>query len=439
MKILALSLLLLVLPLGAQTGVNSLSTADTVSCASSVTFDLADQTGKSPVRRELSLTCNVTSVSFSNKTAGATFDIAITSDGTHTIAWGVSVDSACDVTNVSGAITTNTFQIAADGTSVKLKGCQLSGNLQGVWAWGAMGADCPTPPAGKLCGWLDTTDGTAKLKNSAGAVFVLPKSASSQAAHKVVDYIASTGIPHAVQLGFSDLSGAITAAQLIPPTASTFGGVKSKTTCGASAHIDSLGTDGVFTCTADAAIPPVLSTRGVGVVRPFGKTSYTQPQLIVGTGQMVGFQFTCCDKVVSIAARTVVYGVWTGLGGSSTAVAFYSVDSTGQPNALLATSAPQSSASSLAPIFATFASPPTLTAGTAYWVFISNDTGTVTYASDGASYLDTVFLENEASYPRQGLCNNSVTWTAGAPTFPSSCGGLIGLAGAHSPSMVFLP
>ena len=73
------------------------------------------------------LTANVTSVTITNKTAGAKFSIVWTQDGTggRTVAYGASVTSGttCTVDPTASDWTEQFFEVAADGTTVNGAGC----------------------------------------------------------------------------------------------------------------------------------------------------------------------------------------------------------------------------------------------------------------------------------------------------------------------------
>jgi len=90
------------------------------------TFSLAYSSAKSPCRIEPgSLTNNVTSVTFTNKTAGAKFSIAWTQDGTggRTVAYGASASNTCPVDPTISATTTQSFEVGSDGSTVYGTGC----------------------------------------------------------------------------------------------------------------------------------------------------------------------------------------------------------------------------------------------------------------------------------------------------------------------------
>lgn len=102
------------------------STAVTSAFSATPTFSLADVSVKSPTRFQPgAMTANVTSVTFTNKTAGAKFSIAWLQDGTggRTVAYGASASNTCAVSATANVTTTQQFEVAADGTTVVGTGC----------------------------------------------------------------------------------------------------------------------------------------------------------------------------------------------------------------------------------------------------------------------------------------------------------------------------
>jgi hypothetical protein len=102
------------------------STAVTSAFSATPTFSLADVSVKSPTRFEPgALTANVTSVTFTNKSAGAKFSIVWLQDATggRTIAYGASASNACAISATASKTTVQQFEVAADGTTVVGTGC----------------------------------------------------------------------------------------------------------------------------------------------------------------------------------------------------------------------------------------------------------------------------------------------------------------------------
>ncbi len=102
------------------------STAVTSAFSATPTFSLADVSAKSPVRfQPAALSANVTSVTFSNKTAGAKFSIAWLQDGTggRTVSYGASASNTCAPSTTANKTTVQQFEVAADGTTVVGTGC----------------------------------------------------------------------------------------------------------------------------------------------------------------------------------------------------------------------------------------------------------------------------------------------------------------------------
>lgn len=142
------------------------STAVTSSFAATPTFSLADVSAQSPVRFEPgALTSNVSAVTFTNKTKGAKFSIAWLQDGTggRTVTYGASAANACPVDPTAGKITTQFFEVAADGTTVNGTGCV--NNEAGVVDYGPTGSAPGTPATGNLACWYDSTDLTNECKD----------------------------------------------------------------------------------------------------------------------------------------------------------------------------------------------------------------------------------------------------------------------------------
>jgi len=157
----------------APTGVSvySGSTAVTSAFSATPTFSLLDVSVKSPVRYEPgALTANVTAVTFTNKTAGAKFSIVWTQDGTggRTVTYGASAANACPVDPTAGKLTTQFFEVAADGSTVNGTGCV--NNESGVVDYGPTTTAPGTPAASNLVCWYDSTDLTNECKDSTGSV-----------------------------------------------------------------------------------------------------------------------------------------------------------------------------------------------------------------------------------------------------------------------------
>lgn len=96
------------------------------------TFSLADATSKSPIRIQPGqMTANVTAVTFTGipSQGGATFYIAWQqcSAGNCTVAYGGGVVNACQILATANSITTQEFQIDADGTTIHGINCGTDG------------------------------------------------------------------------------------------------------------------------------------------------------------------------------------------------------------------------------------------------------------------------------------------------------------------------
>ena len=139
-------------------GLFETSTATNPSFSATPTFSLAAVTAKSPVRIEPgALTANVTSVTFTNKTAGAKFSIAWTQDGTggRTVAYGASASNTCTVDPTLSITTTQFFEVGSDGTTVNGVGCNT--NQSGTVISGPEIAAPGTPAANTAPCWYDST------------------------------------------------------------------------------------------------------------------------------------------------------------------------------------------------------------------------------------------------------------------------------------------
>lgn len=145
------------------------SSASAPAFSATPTFSLADVSLKSPVRVEPGpLTANVTSVTFTNKSAGAKFSIAWTQDGTggRTIAYGASAANTCSISPTASVTTTQLFEVAQDGSTVNGVGC---GSTETGIARASEAAAPGTPASGNAAFWFDSTNHifSAKDNNSA--------------------------------------------------------------------------------------------------------------------------------------------------------------------------------------------------------------------------------------------------------------------------------
>ncbi len=153
------------------------ATATAPAFSATPTFSLADVSVKSPVRIEPgALTANVTSVTFTNKTAGAKFSIAWLQDGTggRTVSYGASASNACTIDPTASVTTTQQFEVGADGTTVNGVGCSTNG--AGATFAGPEEAAPGTPAANTALCWFDSTDHAGfecKANNSANVFKML--------------------------------------------------------------------------------------------------------------------------------------------------------------------------------------------------------------------------------------------------------------------------
>lgn len=159
-------------PAGAAAGsVFTGSTASAPSFSATPTFSLADVSVKSPVRFEPgALTANVTSVTFSNKSAGAKFSIAWLQDGTggRTVAYGASASNTCAISTTASITTTQMFEVKADGATVVGTGCTTDDS--GLIFTGPTMAAPATPPTSSATIYVDSTSKNIAVKDDAGVV-----------------------------------------------------------------------------------------------------------------------------------------------------------------------------------------------------------------------------------------------------------------------------
>ncbi len=144
-------------------GSTATASAGITGTAAAPIFSLADQTLKSPVRFEpLTLSADVTSVTFTNKTAGAKFSIVWAQDGSgnHVVNYGASATNTCTIDPTAGVKTTQQFEVSADGTTVNGISCSTTGTLSIVGGALAVTSLQTTGSAGsKKVVCVDTTTG----------------------------------------------------------------------------------------------------------------------------------------------------------------------------------------------------------------------------------------------------------------------------------------
>lgn len=142
---------------GSNSSVFDGSTATAPAHSATPTFSLANVSSKSPKAIEPgAMTGNITSVTFTNKTAGAEFSIAWLQDGTggRTVAYGGSASGTCEVVPDAGVTTVQGFRVKSDGTTVVGTGC--STDADGVFVKGSvsgvMRINAPATGGGLLVG-----------------------------------------------------------------------------------------------------------------------------------------------------------------------------------------------------------------------------------------------------------------------------------------------
>jgi len=164
---------------GGASSVFTDATATNPTFSATPTFSLADVSVKSPVRIEPgALTANVTSVTFTNTTAGAKFSIAWLQDGTggRTVSYGASASNTCTIDPTPNITTTQLFEVGANGSTVNGVGCIT--NQAGATFQGTEMAAPGIPAANTGLCWFDSSDHTGfecKANNSAN-VFGMVKS-----------------------------------------------------------------------------------------------------------------------------------------------------------------------------------------------------------------------------------------------------------------------
>lgn len=153
-----------------STSVFSGSTALTSAFSATPTFDIGDSGGKSPKCFEPgAMTANVTSVTFTNKTAGAEFCIVWVEGGAgnFTLTHGVSASNTCAVVGAAGYTLTQRYKVSADGSTVKGIGCAVDGvDYIDVTVIAAPA----TPPTGAGRLYVDSTSKNIAIKDDAGVV-----------------------------------------------------------------------------------------------------------------------------------------------------------------------------------------------------------------------------------------------------------------------------
>ena len=207
---------------GSGGSVFSGSTATNPSFSATPTFSLADVSVKSATRIEPGpLTGNVTSVTFTNKTAGAKFSIAWLQDGTggRTVAYGGSATGACTIDPTLNVMTTQFFEVGADGATVNSVGCIT--NQPGSNVGGSEMAVPGTPAASTANCWFDSTAhaGWQCKANNSSTIFNMVV-ADTGASNNFLTAINAAGVISKARPTCSSLSdsasGCSTAAYTLP-------------------------------------------------------------------------------------------------------------------------------------------------------------------------------------------------------------------------------
>jgi len=119
------------------------STCLNPSFSATPTFSFADVSVKSPTCIQPgAMTANVTSVTFTNKTAGAQTTIAWLQDGTggRTVDYGASASNTCTVSVTASKTTYQRLMVMADGTTVVGIGCTSDDPADALSGGGLSGA-----------------------------------------------------------------------------------------------------------------------------------------------------------------------------------------------------------------------------------------------------------------------------------------------------------
>lgn len=151
------------------------STAVASAFSATGTYSLADVSVKSPLRFEPGvMTANVTSVTFTNKTAGAKFSMAwLQGASGYTVSYGASATNTCAISPTASITTTQFFEVAADGSTVVGTGCVT--NEAGIDRDTTVAAP-GTPAANSLACWNDSTDNDRECKDSSAVIYKMVKS-----------------------------------------------------------------------------------------------------------------------------------------------------------------------------------------------------------------------------------------------------------------------
>lgn len=295
------------------------STAVTSAFSATPTFSLADVSVKSPIRFEPgAMTANVTAVTFTNKTAGATFYIAWLQDGTggRTINYGASATNACQPDATAGATTTQAFQVSADGTTVNGIGCPSTTALESGPEQAAPG----TPPVSTWVRWADSTNHVLSYKANGSSTVSNTVVPNAGASNQFVASIGANGVVVTAQPAFSNLSGAATTSQLPTVTlrrvcdigvGDTSGSAITDAQLGPQKHackIPAAATLVEIDVESDAASPSIVLGRRRCTTFTAGVCSAETKVDILSSALAVASGFGACSKTTAV----------TGLDGGTT-------------------------------------------------------------------------------------------------------------------------
>jgi AcrR family transcriptional regulator len=271
-----------------------------------------------PAREELADARHVLAVTFTNKTAGATFYIAWLQDGTggRTINYGASATNACQPDATAGATTTQAFQVSADGTTVNGIGCPSTTALESGPEQAAPG----TPPVSTWVRWADSTNHVLSYKANGSSTVSNTVVPNAGASNQFVASIGANGVVVTAQPAFSNLSGAATTSQLPTVTlrrvcdigvGDTSGSAITDAQLGPQKHackIPAAATLVEIDVESDAASPSIVLGRRRCTTFTAGVCSAETKVDILSSALAVASGFGACSKTTAV----------TGLDGGTT-------------------------------------------------------------------------------------------------------------------------
>lgn len=179
----------------------------------------------------ITLTGNVTGSTLASSAAGQylSFQICQDATGSRTFTWPTGFAAAPTIYPAASSCTTQTF--FWDGTNAQPLGPASVTGSGALW-YGATSSTPPTPPAGFISMWFDSTDNVPKAINSSGTITALvsPITCTNQVVTAVKDNAASICAAVTSALVDSsvvtDLGNTTTTANKMATSTGTAGGVK---------------------------------------------------------------------------------------------------------------------------------------------------------------------------------------------------------------------